>query len=288
MSFLQPAMLWFAGLASVPVLIYLFHRQRYTVLPWAAMAFVRRALHRNRRRMKIENWLLLALRVLAVLLLVAAVARPVLRSRALAGDTEGGVRNVVIALDTSFSMAQRHGARTAFDRAREGAQQLAAHRVREGDRVALVRLGADAEPVYAEPFSVNEQERARLIADIAAQRPSYRPGDMPRALRGLLALLPRFRGEEDGSPPPAEIYVFTDLQRSSWRGADGRWLDPDLPATVEALRRADARVTLIDCGAPERANAAITDLGLEEPVAVLDAPLRFFVELWAAGAQPLE
>ncbi|RME73661.1 MAG: hypothetical protein D6776_06660, partial [Planctomycetota bacterium] len=33
---------------------------------------------------------------------------------------------------------------------------------------------------------------------------------------------------------------------------------------------------------------AITDLGLEEPVAVLDAPLRFFVELWAAGAQPLE
>lgn len=68
-----------AVLACGPVLIHLLNRQRHRVVPWAAMEFLREALSRNRRLLNLRDWLLLALRVLAVLLVGIAVARPFYR-----------------------------------------------------------------------------------------------------------------------------------------------------------------------------------------------------------------
>ena len=69
-------MLGFLTLGAIPIIIHLIFRQRYRRIDWAAMDFLLAAIRRTRRRLRLENLLLLILRVLAVILMVLAVAVP--------------------------------------------------------------------------------------------------------------------------------------------------------------------------------------------------------------------
>lgn len=67
-----------AGLAAAagPVIIHLLNRQRFQVIPWAAMSFLREALVRKRRLLHIRDLILLLLRIAALVGLGLAFARP--------------------------------------------------------------------------------------------------------------------------------------------------------------------------------------------------------------------
>jgi len=103
MSFLNAAMLWALPLAAVPVIFHLLNRRRRNVLRWAAMQFLAVAATRTRRKWKLSEWLLLLLRTAAVMALILAMARPLVRSRWLASS---GPRDIIIVLDTTLSTAQ--------------------------------------------------------------------------------------------------------------------------------------------------------------------------------------
>ena len=59
-----------------PIVIHLLNRRRFRVISWAAMDFLREAVKRNRRILKLRDILLLILRTAAVLLFGLALARP--------------------------------------------------------------------------------------------------------------------------------------------------------------------------------------------------------------------
>ena len=60
--------------ASIPIIIHLLNRNRFRVVTWAAMRFLLAAQRKNTRRMRLEQLILLAVRVLMVVLLVLAMA----------------------------------------------------------------------------------------------------------------------------------------------------------------------------------------------------------------------
>src|SRR6516225_11803165 len=62
-----------AGAVSVPIIIHLLNRKRFRVVPWAAMRFLLAAQKRTSRKLRIEQWLLLAIRTLLILLLIGAM-----------------------------------------------------------------------------------------------------------------------------------------------------------------------------------------------------------------------
>src|SRR5215218_2439862 len=64
------------GAMSIPIIIHILNRRRFKTVTWAAMEFLLRAMKKNRRRLRFEQWLLLATRCLLVLLLGMALARP--------------------------------------------------------------------------------------------------------------------------------------------------------------------------------------------------------------------
>lgn len=72
-----------AGLAAAagPVVIHLFNRRRFRVVPWAAMDFLREALQRRRRVLHLRDLILLLLRMAALFTFGCALARPFLRGR---------------------------------------------------------------------------------------------------------------------------------------------------------------------------------------------------------------
>src|SRR6266436_5551350 len=75
-SFLNPGnLLAGAALVSLPIIIHLINRMRFKRVRWAAMEFLLKSQKRNRRRLILEQLLLLALRCFLVLLAGLLVAR---------------------------------------------------------------------------------------------------------------------------------------------------------------------------------------------------------------------
>src|SRR5678810_231148 len=100
---------------SIPIIIHILNRRRVKTVTWAAMEFLLRATKKNRRRLRCEQWLLLATRCAVVLLLGMALARPLgceNPTMALMGGRSGVS---VFVIDNSYSLAyevNRPGGRT--------------------------------------------------------------------------------------------------------------------------------------------------------------------------------
>ena len=90
-------------------------REKNTIVAFPSLMFVRRVPYESVRRRKIRHWWLLALRLLALALIVAAFARPFVRGSAAA--MSGGAREVVVLVDRSYSMG--YGTRWARAHATE-------------------------------------------------------------------------------------------------------------------------------------------------------------------------
>ena len=111
LGFANAPLLYALAAAGVPVVIHLLNRRKYREVPWAAMRFLLAAIRKNRRRIRIEQWLLLAIRTLVILLVVSAMAKPFLESF---GAVIAGRRtHRVIVLDASLS----HGLHDPANRA---------------------------------------------------------------------------------------------------------------------------------------------------------------------------
>ena len=78
-SFLAP--LFFLALAAlaVPVLIHLTQKEKKSVVEFPSLMFLRRIPYESVRRRRVRHWLLLAVRLAALALIIAAFARPFLQ-----------------------------------------------------------------------------------------------------------------------------------------------------------------------------------------------------------------
>jgi hypothetical protein len=63
-----------AGAVSVPIIIHLLNRRRFKVVSWAAMRFLLAAQKQNTRRKRLEQLILLMVRVVLIALIVFAMA----------------------------------------------------------------------------------------------------------------------------------------------------------------------------------------------------------------------
>ena len=111
------------------------------------MQFLMAAIRKNQRRVRIEQWLLLAVRTLLVMLVVAAMAKPFLESF---GNVIAGRRtHRVLILDGSLSMGYTSADKSRFDLARDVATRLVKDS-RQGDAVSLILMGC--RPGWSSPI----------------------------------------------------------------------------------------------------------------------------------------
>src|SRR6516164_6921438 len=98
--FLNPIFFWVGvGAISAPIIIHLINRMRFRRIRWAAMEFLLKSQKRNRRRLIIEQLILLALRCFLVVLAGLLVARYVG-----AGIEGEKASSHIVILDDSMSM----------------------------------------------------------------------------------------------------------------------------------------------------------------------------------------
>ena len=234
MSFLNPFFLLGLAALAAPVLVHLVRRTRARRVEFPALFFVRQVPQRTIRRRTLRDLLLLALRCLALLLVVFAFTRPFFGG-AEAGALDGaGARSTVILLDASLSM--RHGER--FAEAVRRADALI-DEARGDERTALM--------TFAEGHNIVSgftAERGVLRAALAGLGAGYEATDYEQALRGAEALL----GEAKAGGAK-RILLVSDFQATGWDAAR---------ATFKL--NSDIRLGVIDVGGNAVGNVAVTNV----------------------------
>jgi Aerotolerance regulator N-terminal/von Willebrand factor type A domain len=204
MSFLTPLFLVGLSAIAIPVLVHLIQRERKRVVEFPSLMFVRRIPYQSVRRRRIRHWALLALRTAALVLIVAAFARPFLRQSASAAAATTGAKEIVIVLDQSASM----GYGDHFARAQDAARSVV-RRMGSGDRATLVLFAKNAEENMRATA-----DRARLEAAIGAAKVtsgSTRYGPALKLAESILSRSPVTR---------REAVLISDFQKSGWSGTE--------------------------------------------------------------------
>lgn len=234
-GFVHPLLLWGLAAASVPLIIHLLNRRRHRPLHWAAMRFVLAAYRRTRRRVQLENLLLLLLRMAAVAALAMAIARPFLgKDSPLAPLTERR-RDLVLFLDSSASTGYRESAESVHEAILERARALLGDMDgTRGDRVRLFDAAGGAVEL-----SSHTPEDA-LAALTTVENPRDEALDLGAVLARIVELAEEDAGESGSSA--LEVRLLTDLQRSTFQprpvaSAEGEDAPVSRPAEEQALDR---------------------------------------------------
>src|SRR3989339_1590145 len=99
MTFLNPAVLFGLIAASIPILIHLFKLRKLKKIEFSTLAFLKELQKNKIRKIKLKQWILLALRVLIILFAVMAFARPALQSIKIGGTTSAAKTTAIFILD---------------------------------------------------------------------------------------------------------------------------------------------------------------------------------------------
>jgi hypothetical protein len=259
--FTNPAMLWGLGAASIPIIIHLLNRRKFREVRWAAMRFLLAAMRKNQRRIKIEQWLLLAIRTLVILLVVTAMAKPFLESLGAIPLLPGQRTHWVIVLDGSMSMDYATAETTRFEQAKTVATQLV-KATRQGDAMSVVLMADPPRSIIGAP-AFNRDAVLKEIAEIS----------LPHGGTNLRATFDKVNEVLDASPIPRKEVVFlTDLQTASWNPTKSK-PDEGLTRALALLAAKRPRSLVIDVGATGAENRAITDLAVTPTIVTPGIPV---------------
>src|SRR5687767_8895760 len=270
MTFLAPYLLGGLVLASVPIIIHLLNRRRFQLVEWAPMKYLKLTIKNNRRRLRIEQLLLLALRTLLIIILILAVARPALSEAGL-GRVFGGKGRVsrVIVIDDSLSMGYQLERRPAFEVAKQAVGDLLSG-IGPQDAVTAIVTSAPDQPIVRE---AHLDAPSRLLDPLSRFQPSDARSDWPATFKAVDDLL------SQATFPSREVVIVTDLRRAGWGAGvtelSNRW----------ALDGVSVKV--IDVGSRSTENASVWSLAQEDPVALPTSPVNLLARVRNQQSAPM-
>jgi len=190
-TLLHPGLFAF-GIAcvSIPIILHLLKRKRRPI-PWAAMRFLEQAYRKRRRRMTIEQLIMLALRCALIMLIAAGIGALMLGKP----NAQHGPSVLTIVIDNSIGSALSIDGQTSLDAHKQAAIELLnTLDTAKGDRASLI-VGAKPARALVLPASSDIGEIKRLISGIE-------PTDSMFDLTGSINLA-------------AQAAATTDAQRSN-------------------------------------------------------------------------
>jgi len=253
-SFLSPALIGGAALVVVPVVLHMIMRRKPVRREFPAIRFLRELERSNRRRLRVNNLLLLLLRMAAIACLAFAMARPTLRGAGWLADQEGPVAAAFV-FDTSPRMLVRKANRTRIEEAVALAGTLQEKLPPESE-VAVLDTGGGPAAFAPSPAAAAEAVR-RLAATRPLAAPAVRLAEVVRRAVELLSASDLAR---------RELTVFTDLTAAAWADSE--------PLTEIVGDRPGLSVLVVDVGADAPRNCSIDTIDLPGERIAAGTPLR--------------
>ncbi|MBX2992531.1 MAG: BatA domain-containing protein [Bacteroidetes bacterium] len=272
MTFLNPLLLFGLIAAAIPIIIHLLNLRKLKTVEFSTLQFLKELQKTKMRRVKIRQWLLLALRTLLIIAVVMAFSRPAMRgSLAGFGGATTAKTTLVILLDDSPSMNVRNERGTFFAQAKEAASRIL-DVVKDGDELHFVTLSS----IRHAP-TINA---AHSPAPIRAMLEQLTPSQETFPFRDALGVAAKLISESKNFN--REVYLITDAQATQF-AQRGRADTTDLFDDHVKLFLADVRsgsTTRID-------NAGITSAEISSKIVTQNKPLTIKAQVQNAGSSAL-
>lgn len=261
MTFLNPLLLLGLAAAAIPIAVHLFNFRRPKRVAFSSLAFLREQQASTMQRVKVKQWLLLALRILALACLGLAFARPIVEGWA--GNALGRpASSVAIVVDTSPSMLRRDAGGELLTQAKALGSSLV-DALDAGDEFFIL--------------TTSPARSSLALRTPGAALDALRELDVSYAGQPLTQAIARAAGLLEGAAHPLrEIYVISDVQRSTLAdssrspiGFDGRVVllpigDTDLPDVGAAVTDVRIESRIVQAGQPVQLRATIANTGARD------------------------
>ena len=260
MSFLNPAALLALAAVAVPLFLHFFNLRQPRTVEFSSLDFVKELQESTVQRVRIKEWLLLLLRMLAIACLVLAFAQPTLTSD-LGGMGASVPTTHALVVDNSLSMTADGEGGSYFDQATRTAEGVL-ETVEEGDEVLLW------------PTARAGQSRPDPVSNVGVVRQALANLEPRAGASALSRAIVEAAGQSD--TPRTVVYVMSDLQASTL----GDSVATDVPDGVQ--------VQLLPLETRTQSNVAITDVTVTSRIAEVDQPVQLEATLVNHGPEPLD
>ena len=272
--FLNPWMLLGAAAIASPILIHLLNKRRFKIVEWAAMDFLFQADKKNRKRVQLENFILLALRCLAMLLVALMLARPFLPSSLTSFVQKSQKIERVLLVDDSLSQSVPRGNSTAFDDTKVSIKEILSGFANSSDTEDWLTVMLASNP--ENPVLANEPLTMATLATLGESVDRLtcvdRGVDYPVALDRVSRYLTGQR-EAGGRA----LYVFSDLRQRDWNVETDSETAPN--KLLAAIGDAVEGCYVVDTGDDNDQNLSVVSVRpLEFPIAGKVIPFEVMVK----------
>lgn len=268
-----------AGLAGIalPIIAHLLSRKQYDQVDWGAMQFLELDVS-AKRSIKLEELLLLLVRIGLIALVAIALARPWISGRLLGGIVSTQSRDVVLVMDGSYSTGWEGKAITPQTAAVQLARQFL-NGLLPGDSIQVI--DAREQPHVMLPDATRDTYRVRQALDDLPMPAGS--SDLASAVNRATQLLAA------GTNLQREVVVFTDLQALGWKSDDDTfWLRYD---DIRSQSPIVPRVWVVDTSGGDFGNAAnfsIDRIQLSRELAVTGIPVKITSKVkYSGGDAPI-
>ena len=266
LNFVNPLFAWLGFAAVIPLIIHILNRRRYQKIRWAAMDFLLKALHKNRRRLQMESLILLLLRMLIIVILAFVLAKPYLKSSANLAESD---THFIIAVDNSYSMGYRRGFSNLLDEAKRVALGLIESlRPEKGDKLSLITISDKPEVLISESSFQMEQAKKKL-ANLSV---SDYTTDISKTFLLVKDILSKPVSSRE------VLYLITDNQQIAWNSIR----DSNTREVLQELIKT-CKIKLIQIGDSNN-NNIISRIYTDTAVITAKKPVTFYAEVHNYGS----
>ncbi|MBK7632161.1 MAG: BatA and WFA domain-containing protein [Ignavibacteriales bacterium] len=259
MIFLNPAILFGLLAASIPVIIHLFNLRKLKKIEFSTLSFLKELQKNKIRKIKLKQWILLALRVLVILFIVMAFARPTLQSIKIGGTTSAAKTTAVFILDDTFSMSVVDQKGSYFNQAKEIINQVISQ-LQEGDEAGLILV---SNPKLENKLTSNIAE---LLKNIKQLDLSYTSGDLNSAITIAAQIISESKNFNK------EIYILSDFQKN-------KISNKNVSSDLSELLNKNVKLYSFDLADKDVFNLSVDDLKINNQIFEKDKPVSFSVTI---------
>ncbi|MFO7524006.1 MAG: BatA domain-containing protein [Ignavibacteriaceae bacterium] len=258
MIFLNPAILFGLLAASIPILIHLLNLRKLKKIEFSTLTFLKELQKNKIRKVKLKQWLLLLLRVLIILFLVFAFARPTLEGVAIDGTTSAAKTTAIFILDDTFSMSVVDQNGSYFNQAKQSIKNLLKN-FQEGDEVGIILVSDNSSENINLTSNFSEFERVLESANI-----SYASGMIHNSFVKAAEVISQSKNFNK------EIYILSDFQ-------SGRLAQEDMISDLAQLFDNNTRVYAINYSGKDVFNLSINKFEINTSIFEKEKPISFAV-----------
>lgn len=257
MQFVFPLFLTALLTLAIPLLIHLFYFRRFKKVYFTNVRFLKEVKEETNSRRRLRNLLVLAMRMLALGLLVLAFSQPFIPK---ADKLLRGEKSVSVYIDNSFSMESMSSQAPLLELAKQRARDIiGAHG--PADRYQVITNGFEGR----DQRLISKEEALARVDEIRVDPASRQLSKVLTRQQQALSM---------GKADNRVAYLISDFQEHI--------------ADLEAYTDSGMAVQLVPMRAVQESNISIDSAWFEGPVQVLNQPVQLLVRVTNHSSTPAE